>query len=482
MGRGLSVPRCTLTSSPLEEARLGLQSCLWPPSCPAVSRPTSPPWRSRPHCESRGPRPRPCPVPRLLLRQAQDPLHRASHEIPGFPQNSCVTAHLPPPALVYVPPLLAVPPTPQGHRGAPRSDPSPHPNLEQVWWGCRSWSQSPPGPAASEPVKLLPGLSHPGLGGGSTPALRKASQRRPLPTGPMAWPRPQGQSAWLSIRACSGPAGRGHSVRTCELMSEGRTGGQSAGRRWVTFGLRRPPQEARKGLQGLLKQPGPQPHQAQGKGPLPRGYKTLPGLLGTQSHVSGARAGAEPQRALQMGFAPWALQTDQLARWPLCTSGHQALGPRCRRLPRHLGSTPLTRATGSQAGAGSHLASGCPGQGEPPGCQGNLGAGHFWAGGAGAGTGWGRGRDRASISGIRGGGGDRNGEAGGSVSECPSNCACAGAGERPLGGGLGRTQAPPRHHWSTPRPAHAPPQLSETGRIKQAKHSHVTYKTVNTSL
>ena len=147
LGPGLSVPRCTLTASPLEEARLGLQSCLWPPSCPAMSQPTSPPWRSRPHCESRGPRPRPCPVPRLLLRQAQDPLHRASHEIPGFPQNSCVTAHLPPPALVYVPPLLAVPPTPQGHRGAPRSDPSPHPNLEQVWWGCRSWSQSPPGPA-----------------------------------------------------------------------------------------------------------------------------------------------------------------------------------------------------------------------------------------------------------------------------------------------------------------------------------------------
>ena len=241
-----------------------------------------------------------------------------------------MTVHLPPPVLVYVPPLLAVPPTPQGHLGTPRSDPSPHPQLGAGLVGLPLLEPEPatppPGPTASEPVKLLPGLSHPGLGAGSKPALRKASQHRPLPTGPVAWPRPQGQSAWFSIRACSGPAGRGHSVRTCELMSEGRTGGQSAGRHWVTFGLRRPPQEARKGLQGLLKQPGPQPHQAQGKGPLPRGYKTFPGLLGTQSHISGARAWAEPQRALQMGFTPWALQTDQPARWPLCTSGHQALG------------------------------------------------------------------------------------------------------------------------------------------------------------
>ena len=65
----------------------------------------------------------------------------------------------------------------------------------------------------------------------------------------------------------------------------------------VTSGLRKPPQEARKGLQGLLKQAGPQPHQAPGKGPLPRSYETLPGLLGAQSHISGAKAWVEPQKA-----------------------------------------------------------------------------------------------------------------------------------------------------------------------------------------
>lgn len=104
-----------------------------------------------------------------------------------------------------------------------------------------------------------------------------------------------------------------------------------------------------------------------------------------------------------------------------------------------------------------------------------------WGGRAGGGV-----RDRASISGghLGKGRGGRDGvtEAGGSVSECLNNGGRTGAGERPLGGGLGRTQAPPRHHSRTPRPAHAPPRLSETGRIKQAEHSHLTYKTVNTSL
>lgn len=247
-------------------------------------------------------------------------------KILGFPQNSCVTVHPASACLSRCAPTSGRALIPQGHPGSPCSDPSPHPQLGAGLVGLPLLEPEPatppPGPTASEPAKLLPGLSHPGLSTGSKPALRKASQHEPLRTGPVAWPRPQGQSAWLSIRACSGPAGRGYSMRTCELMSEGRTAGRSPGRRCGHFW----PLEATSGSQERSARPpqtgwstaSPSPRQ---RAP-PQKLRDPPRPLGAQSHISGASAWAEPQKALQMGFSPWAVRTDQPARRPLCASGH----------------------------------------------------------------------------------------------------------------------------------------------------------------
>lgn len=246
----------------------------------------------------------------------------------------------------------------------------------------------------------------------------------------------------------------GHSVRTCEPMSEEEQSEtvscQRAGRTVPSGGHLRKPGRFSGPPQTLWSLP--RPHTGPGQA-LPRGYGALPGLLG-QSPISGARAWAGPQEP---------------CRWACCPSGLSRQGSSQRSWWRSapLGTEPW--APGATGSPGIWAPLPCAGPQEPKLGPGpiwhhavlarrahrrprRLGAGHFWAGR----WGWGgRGRDRASVRGWGWGVRQGQGRLEGSASNS-NNCACAGAG-RP-GRGHGRNWATARDHLGS-----TIPELSETG-------------------
>lgn len=255
-------------------------------------------------------------------------------------------------------------------------------------------------------------------------------------------------------------------------MSEGRTGGQSAARRWVTFGLRKPPQEARKVFKASqtawsTASPGPR------QGPSPRGWASPPRPSGhPESHLVCKGLGRAAESPAD-GLCPVGSPDRPASKVAALRLWAPSPGPRATGSPRHLGSTALCRAHREPSWGPGPIWHHAVLLGRAPRGPGRLGRWTLWAGGEGVGR---QGQwDRASISGW-GGVGTGQGGREGLPSECPSTVPCAGAGGEALEEAWEGHRPHPARHRAHPLPG-CQRLTHQTGRAQP-----VTYKTVNTSL